>query len=116
MSVLPATSYGTAPLLPAFSLRGLLVAPRNAGIALLIAYRATISKTYGDVCRYFPSCSAYAVGAVQQHGLVRGSWQAAARIARCHPWADGGEDDVRPHPNFRYDLTPRGFVVPLRKD
>ena len=41
---------------------------------------------------------------------------AIARIARCHPWADGGEDDVRPHPNFRYDLTPRGFVVPRRKD
>lgn len=115
MSVLPASSYGTASLAVG-GLRALPLLPRNAGIALLIAYRATISRTYGDVCRYYPSCSAYAVGAVQQHGLVRGSIMALARIARCHPWADGGEDDVRPGPNFRYDLTPRGFVVPLRKD
>ena len=85
-------------------------------VALLIAYRATISRLYGDVCRYFPSCSAYAVGAVQQHGLVRGSGMALARIARCHPWAAGGVDDVPPHSNFRFDLTPRGFVVPRRKD
>ncbi|MGO1849943.1 membrane protein insertion efficiency factor YidD [Microbacterium sp.] len=115
MSVLPATSYGTARLASG-GLRTVPLLPRNAGIAFLIAYRATISRMYGDVCRYFPSCSAYAVGAVQQHGLVRGSVQALARIARCHPWAEGGVDDVRPHQNSRYDLTPRGFVVPRRKD
>ncbi len=116
MSVLPATSYGSASLDGRDLARSLPLVPRNVGIAALVAYRATISKLYGDVCRYYPSCSAYAVGAVQQHGLVRGSLQAIARIARCHPWAAGGEDDVRPHPNFRYDLTPRGFVVPRRKD
>lgn len=116
MSVLPASALGTAHLDPRDALRALPVAPRNLGIALLLGYRAVISPLYGDVCRYYPSCSAYAVTAVQQHGLVRGSGMAIARIARCHPWADGGEDDVRPHPNFRYDLTPRGFVVPRRKD
>jgi putative membrane protein insertion efficiency factor len=52
---------------------------------LLIAYRATISKLYGDVCRYYPSCSAYGLTAVQQHGLVKGSALALARIVRCHP-------------------------------
>ena len=119
MSVLPASASGTAR----FSVSGVsdaltaaLLAPRNAGIALLHGYRAVISPLYGDVCRYYPSCSAYAVTAVQQHGLVKGSALSAARIARCHPWAAGGEDDVRPHRAFRYDLTPHGFVVPLRKD
>jgi putative membrane protein insertion efficiency factor len=90
--------------------------PRNAVLALLHGYRATISHAYGDVCRYYPSCSAYAVGAVQQHGAVKGSLLAAARIARCHPWAAGGVDDPPAHKNFRFELTPRGYVVPLRKD
>jgi hypothetical protein len=90
--------------------------PRNAVLALLHGYRATISHTYGDVCRYYPSCSAYAVGAVQQHGAVKGSMLAAARIARCHPWAAGGVDDPPAHQNFRFELTPHGYVVPLRKD
>lgn len=115
MSVLPASATGSARFRMSGP-RAIALIPRNLGILLLTGYRATISKMYGDVCRYFPSCSAYAVAAVQQHGLVRGSGMAIARIARCHPWAAGGEDDVRAHPNFRYDLTPRGFVVPRRKD
>lgn len=90
--------------------------PRNAVLAFLHGYRATISHTYGDVCKYYPSCSAYAVGAVQQHGVVKGAALSAARIARCHPWAEGGIDDVPAHRNFHHDLTPHGFVVPLRKD
>ncbi|GGH44291.1 membrane protein insertion efficiency factor YidD [Microbacterium album] len=116
MSVLPASARGTARLRASEILGAIPLVPRNAGIALIHAYRATISRLYGDVCRYYPSCSAYGLGAVQQHGLVKGSVLAGARIARCHPWAAGGEDDVRPHPSFRYDLTPHGFVVPLRKD
>ncbi|NHI15886.1 membrane protein insertion efficiency factor YidD [Microbacterium excoecariae] len=116
MSVLPASAVGTGRIRAADAVRALPLVPRNLGLGLLLAYRATISRIYGDVCRYYPSCSAYAVTAVQQHGLVRGSGLAAARIARCHPWAAGGEDDVRPHANFRYDLTPRGLVVPRRKD
>ncbi|MGI6878559.1 membrane protein insertion efficiency factor YidD [Microbacterium sp. gxy059] len=116
MSALPASAVGSARFRASDALRAIPVIPRDIGILLLSIYRGTISKLYGDVCMYYPSCSAYAVTAVQQHGLVRGSGMAAARIARCHPWASGGEDDVRPHPNFRYDLTPRGFVVPRRKD
>lgn len=121
MSVLPASARGTARLrVSGLDVPGALAAvtllPRNAGIALLHGYRAVISPIYGDVCRYYPSCSAYAVTAVQQHGLVKGSVLAGARIVRCHPWAAGGQDDVRPHPAFRFDLTPHGFVVPRRKD
>ncbi|UUT36619.1 membrane protein insertion efficiency factor YidD [Microbacterium elymi] len=96
--------------------RSIPLLPRNALLALLHGYRATISHAYGDVCRYYPSCSAYAVGAVQQHGAAKGAALAALRIARCHPWAAGGVDDVRPHAHFRYELTPHGFVVPPRKD
>jgi putative membrane protein insertion efficiency factor len=116
MSVLPASARGTASLRAPDLVAAVPLLPRNAGIALLLGYRATVSPLYGEVCRYYPSCSAYAVTAVQQHGLVKGSVLAAARIVRCHPWAAGGQDDVRPHRAFRYDLTPHGFVVPPRKD
>lgn len=63
-------------------------------IGLLKAYRLVISPLYGNVCRYYPSCSAYALTAVQQHGAARGSWLAARRLLRCHPWARGGYDPV----------------------
>jgi len=63
-------------------------------IALLRAYRFAISPLYGQVCRYHPSCSAYALEAVTVHGSRRGSWYAVRRVARCHPWAAGGYDPV----------------------
>jgi len=112
VSVLPASALGDAHLAASDLLRALPLLPRNLALALLHGYRATISHTYGDVCKYYPSCSAYAVGAVQQYGAVVGSALTAARIARCHPWAVGGVDDVPPRKNFRYDLTRHGFVVP----
>lgn len=63
-------------------------------IGLLRAYRALISPLYGQVCRYHPSCSAYALTAVREHGSLRGSWLAVRRLVRCHPWAAGGYDPV----------------------
>ncbi len=65
-------------------------------IGLLKVYRALISPLYGEVCRYYPSCSAYALEAVQVHGSIKGSWLAVRRLARCHPWAPGGVDKVPP--------------------
>ena len=63
-------------------------------IGLLRAYRALISPLYGQVCRYHPSCSAYAIEAIQVHGALRGSVLAARRLSRCHPLGRSGVDPV----------------------
>jgi putative membrane protein insertion efficiency factor len=65
-------------------------------IGLLRAYRLLISPLYGQVCRYHPSCSAYALEAVTVHGSLRGTALAVRRLGRCHPWAAGGYDPVPP--------------------
>jgi hypothetical protein len=70
-------------------------------IWLLKGYRFAISPLYGQVCRYHPTCSAYALEAVQTHGAIRGTWLAMRRVARCHPWAAGGLDPVPPAKNRR---------------
>ncbi len=69
-------------------------------IGLLKVYRLVISPLYGNVCRYYPSCSAYALRAVSVHGAIKGSGYAARRLARCHPWARGGYDPVPGTPEF----------------
>lgn len=52
-------------------------------------------------CRYVPSCSTYALEAVELHGAARGSWLAVRRISRCHPWGGHGHDPVPPAPSPR---------------
>ncbi len=88
-----------------------LLLPRNTCILLLRAYRAVISPLYGDVCRYYPSCSHFTLQAIQQHGVVRGALLGGRRIMRCHPWAAGGVDDVPTKKAQPYQLTRSGFVV-----
>ena len=78
---------------------------------VLRGYRAAVSPLYGDVCRYYPSCSHYAMHAIQHYGVVRGIWMGTRRIARCHPWAEGGIDDVPVRQNERFAITSFGFVV-----
>lgn len=63
-------------------------------VGILRVYRAVISPLYGPVCRYHPSCSAYAVEAVTRHGAIRGGWLAVCRVCRCNPWSWGGYDPV----------------------
>lgn len=91
----------------------LLLLPRNVCVLILRGYRAAISPLYGNVCRYYPSCSHYALGAIQQHGVVKGIWLGSRRIARCHPWAAGGVDDVPENRRRTYTLTRFGFVTAL---
>ncbi len=61
---------------------------------LVKMYRFFISPLLGSNCRFSPSCSAYAMQALEKHGALRGSWLALKRILRCHPWHPGGADPV----------------------
>jgi putative membrane protein insertion efficiency factor len=63
---------------------------------LLRAYQVVLSPLMGPRCRFYPSCSNYAIEALRIHGAGRGSWLAARRICRCHPWHPGGFDPVPP--------------------
>jgi uncharacterized protein len=67
---------------------------RTALLAALKAYRLLLSPWLGSACRFEPTCSAYAMQAIEQHGAGAGSWLMLKRVARCHPWCDGGHDPV----------------------
>jgi putative membrane protein insertion efficiency factor len=63
---------------------------------LIRAYQWVLSPLLGPRCRFYPSCSQYAIEALESHGALRGSWLSARRICRCHPFNPGGFDPV-PH-------------------
>lgn len=65
-------------------------------IVLLRGYQRWISPALPPTCRFYPTCSAYAIEALQVHGLLRGSWLTVRRLARCAPWHPGGVDPVPP--------------------
>jgi putative membrane protein insertion efficiency factor len=67
---------------------------RTLLIALVQLYRWFLSPLLGQNCRFYPSCSCYAQEALSRHGALQGSWLAARRICRCHPWNPGGYDPV----------------------
>jgi putative membrane protein insertion efficiency factor len=66
---------------------------------LMLPIRAwrLVSVHFTPRCRFHPSCSAYALEALEQHGAVRGSWLTIRRVGRCHPWGGGGLDPVPPN-------------------
>jgi len=66
--------------------------------ALIRLYQWTLSPLLGPKCRFYPSCSNYALEAVQRFGILHGSWLTLRRLGRCHPWHPGGIDPV---PAFR---------------
>jgi putative membrane protein insertion efficiency factor len=63
---------------------------------LLRAYQLAISPLMAPSCRFYPSCSNYALEALEVHGAAKGSWLAVKRVCRCHPWNPGGVDPVPP--------------------
>lgn len=88
----------------------MLLAPRNLLIGVLLAYRRVISPLYGEVCRYYPSCSLYTVRAIANNGALWGIGLGLVRIVRCNPFAKGGIDDPPERLKERYEITPVGFV------
>jgi uncharacterized protein len=63
-------------------------------ILLTLAWQKGPSRMLPPTCRYSPSCSAYAVTALQRYGALKGGWLAARRLSRCHPWGGSGHDPV----------------------
>jgi putative membrane protein insertion efficiency factor len=88
----------------------LLQLPRQALILLVQGYRLLLKPWLGNACRFEPTCSAYALQALRQHGALAGSSLAAGRLLRCHPWCQGGVDAVPQQPGglfTRLGLTQR---------
>jgi putative membrane protein insertion efficiency factor len=67
---------------------------RHVAVFLIRLYQWTVSPLLGPRCRFYPSCSHYALEAVERFGALRGGWLALRRLLRCHPWQPGGFDPV----------------------
>ncbi|PQA58865.1 membrane protein insertion efficiency factor YidD [Siphonobacter curvatus] len=67
---------------------------RSFFIVLIRIYQGAFSPYLGNSCRYTPTCSQYAIQAIEKHGPWKGSWLALRRISRCHPWGGHGHDPV----------------------
>jgi len=78
-------------------------------IFVVRAYQVVLSPLLPPSCRYTPSCSNYAIEALQKHGALRGGWLAAKRIARCHPFRPGGHDPV---PDSLVAPSPSALATP----
>lgn len=83
----------------------------RALVLLLRGYQKWISPLFPPSCRFYPSCSAYAIEAMTEHGALRGSWLAARRLLRCGPWHPGGVDPVPPPRRERGEQAVEGQDV-----
>ena len=66
-------------------------------LVMVSLYQATLRPLFGGHCRFYPTCSDYAVDALRTHGAFRGGWLVARRLLRCHPLGGSGYDPVPPH-------------------
>jgi putative membrane protein insertion efficiency factor len=82
--------------------------PGRALVRAIRVYRLLLSPSIGNACRFEPTCSLYAIGAVERHGALAGSLLAGGRILRCHPWCDGGHDPVPATPPRLFPFLDRG--------
>ena len=81
-------------------------------MSVIWVYRQTVSKWIGPTCRYYPSCSTYAIAAVDTHGALKGVALAAARVGRCNPFTKGGLDPVPQRGYWRPAILPDGTQRP----
>jgi putative membrane protein insertion efficiency factor len=88
--------------------RRLVRLPADVVVLLLKLWQVLVSPVYGQTCRFYPSCSSYALEAVDRHGLLRGGWLALRRLGRCHPWNPGGVDPVPPRVRVASPSPPGG--------
>jgi uncharacterized protein len=80
-------------------------------IGLVRFYQLVISPWMPAACRYTPTCSAYAIDALREHGALRGTWLAARRVGRCHPWGGFGYDPVPPRADSAHIESRAGEVT-----
>lgn len=76
--------------------RAIMRLPQKILVTLVKGYRLLLSPWLGSSCRFEPTCSAYSLQALQQHGATKGSYLTLYRLVRCHPWCNGGYDPVPP--------------------
>ena len=81
---------------------------RSLLVGLIRLYQFALSPLFPRACRFYPSCSQYALVAVRERGVLAGGWLALLRLARCHPWHPGGIDDV-PEPARAFTTRQRGL-------
>ncbi|MGH2865452.1 MAG: membrane protein insertion efficiency factor YidD [Solirubrobacteraceae bacterium] len=94
-------THSAAPPSSSPRIRGLARVGRAVTIAPILAYQRLISPAIPQRCRYYPSCSRYAVEAIRGYGMLRGLVLAGWRLLRCNPWSDGGYDPVEAQRVFR---------------
>ncbi len=93
--------------------------PQGLLITLVKGYRLLLSPSLGSSCRFEPTCSAYSLQALQQHGAVAGTYLTLGRLVRCHPWCEGGLDPVAAHislfPSTWYSIGNSANEVNLKR-
>jgi putative membrane protein insertion efficiency factor len=101
-------SHSAAAAAPAPWTRRLARIARAVAVAPIVVYQRVVSPAIPQRCKYYPTCSRYAVDAIREYGILRGVVLAGWRLLRCNPWSHGGYDPVEAQRVFRMDIPARG--------